>query len=275
MEENVKSTEDAMPREENVESNDDTHESDEIPFGPFDDEHDDAAEPLSFEDNECPSKIIHPSVVHPSVVHPSVVHPSIVVGPSGSFERLSSSKRSAGSKRKHASETKHISKNTRPSAHKPAHTPKVTRLAKLDSAKRIAPAIEYESANTAKRSLAAVFASAKRGAPSAELKAARAAKRARKIKARVEKSLRMLKPSDRASRVLSDPENHAIKRMRQDDKMEFTAIAEYLNKERAQRGEPQIMTAASVYSRFVRNCPRIAAAQGETGFDTKDCRTHC
>lgn len=265
MEENVESTEDDIPREENVESNDETHESDEIPFGPFDDEDDDNAEPLSFEDSERPSKIIRPSVVHPS----------IVVRPSGSFERLSSSKRSASSKRKHASETKHISKNTRPSAHKPAHTPKGTRLAKLGSAKRIAPAIEYDSASTAKRALPAVFASAKRRAPSAELKAARAAKRARKIKARVEESLMMLKPSDRASRVLSDPENHAIKRMRQDDSMEFTAIAAHLNKERAERGEPQTMTAASVYSRFVRNCPRIAAAQGETGFDTKDCRTPC
>lgn len=255
MEENVESTEDVIRREENVESNEDALKSEELPSGPFDDDKDDDdGEPLSFEGNECPSKIIRPS---------------LVMRPSGSVEHLSSSKH------KHASEIKHISKNTRPSANNPAHTPKGTRLAKLGSAKRLAPAIEYKSASTAKRTLPVVFASAKRSAPSVELKSARAAKRARKIKARVEESLMMLKPSGRTSKVLSDPENHAIKRMRQDDNMEFTAIAEHLNKERAERGEPQIMTAASVYSRFVRNCPRIAAAQGETGFDTKDCRTPC
>ncbi|KAJ4289111.1 hypothetical protein N0V90_011453 [Kalmusia sp. IMI 367209] len=98
-------------------------------------------------------------------------------------------------------------------------------------------------------------------------------RRARAIKFEVSKSLTILQPKTmrpRNRQVEEDPENQAIKKMRQDDGMGWDAIASYLNEERLKRGEPAILTTAAVYSRFVRNAPRIAAAHGEIGFDPKD-----
>jgi hypothetical protein len=71
-------------------------------------------------------------------------------------------------------------------------------------------------------------------------------------------------------RVEDDPENALIKTLRQHHNMEWSAIANFLNEERLKRGEPANMTHPAVYSRFVRNAPRIAAKEGEVGFDPKD-----
>jgi hypothetical protein len=79
-------------------------------------------------------------------------------------------------------------------------------------------------------------------------------------------------PSPYAPRrhVEDDPENHLIKILRQDQSMGWDAIASHLNTLRLQRGEPGNLTAAAIYSRFVRNGPRVAAALGEVDFDPKD-----
>ncbi|KAF2684177.1 hypothetical protein K458DRAFT_477977 [Lentithecium fluviatile CBS 122367] len=98
-------------------------------------------------------------------------------------------------------------------------------------------------------------------------------KRARAIKAEISNSLSILQPKKPAGlrrRVEDDPENQLIKTLRQDHQMSWDAIANYLNEERLKRGEPANLTTPAVYSRFVRNGPRIASALGEVGFDPKD-----
>ncbi|KAH7128659.1 hypothetical protein B0J11DRAFT_484719 [Dendryphion nanum] len=70
--------------------------------------------------------------------------------------------------------------------------------------------------------------------------------------------------------VETDPENILIKTLRTEHSMDWTSIANYLNRERQKRGEPQTMTQPAVYSRFVRNAPKIAQVNGEVGFDVKD-----
>lgn len=99
-------------------------------------------------------------------------------------------------------------------------------------------------------------------------------KRARAMKADINTSLTFLKAKGRKPnihrRVEEDPENQLIKTLRQDHRMSWDAIASYLNEERLKRGEPGNLTTPAVYSRFVRNGPRIAAAMGEVGFDPKD-----
>jgi hypothetical protein len=52
--------------------------------------------------------------------------------------------------------------------------------------------------------------------------------------------------------------------------MSWEAIATHLNTARLQRGEPGNLSAAAIYSRFVRNGPRVAAALGQVDFDPKD-----
>jgi len=52
--------------------------------------------------------------------------------------------------------------------------------------------------------------------------------------------------------------------------MTWQVIVNYLNLKRLERGEPGNLTSQAVYSRFVRNSPRVAAALGEVGFDPKD-----
>lgn len=68
----------------------------------------------------------------------------------------------------------------------------------------------------------------------------------------------------RRSPVEQDPENHEIKRLRMEERLSWTAIAQILNDERIKHGGEPTHTEASVYSRFVRNGPRIAQMQGET-----------
>ena len=70
--------------------------------------------------------------------------------------------------------------------------------------------------------------------------------------------------------VEEDHENILIKDLRTQHSMDWTAIAAYLNEERVKRGDPPTMTSPAVYSRFVRNAPKIAAANGQIGFDPKD-----
>ncbi|KAK7184494.1 hypothetical protein PSPO01_09528 [Paraphaeosphaeria sporulosa] len=70
--------------------------------------------------------------------------------------------------------------------------------------------------------------------------------------------------------VEMDPDNQAIKEMRQEHSMTWEAIVVELNKKRLERGEPQTWTPAAVYSRFVRSAPRIVAAKGEYGFRAQD-----
>ncbi|KAF2193095.1 hypothetical protein K469DRAFT_552326 [Zopfia rhizophila CBS 207.26] len=96
---------------------------------------------------------------------------------------------------------------------------------------------------------------------------------ARALKAKLETSgtaLKSAKKSVSRKKVEEDPENHIIKTLRTEHQMEWGAIANYLNEERIKRGEPPSMTQPAVYSRFVRNAPRIARANGEVGFDPKD-----
>jgi hypothetical protein len=73
----------------------------------------------------------------------------------------------------------------------------------------------------------------------------------------------------RRLKVEDDPENILIKELRTKHDMGWPAIADYLNEKRRERGEPQTMTHSAVYSRFVRNAPRVAAANGEQKFDPK------
>lgn len=66
-------------------------------------------------------------------------------------------------------------------------------------------------------------------------------------------------------RVLAehDPENHEIKRLRQQEKLKWGVMAEILNKKRVAAGKLPSLTDNAVYSRYARNGPRIAAANGE------------
>ncbi len=59
-----------------------------------------------------------------------------------------------------------------------------------------------------------------------------------------------------------DPENHEIKRLREEG-YKWSEIAERLNKQRVAAGKVPGLTDNAVYSRYTRNAPRIAAAQGE------------
>jgi hypothetical protein len=70
--------------------------------------------------------------------------------------------------------------------------------------------------------------------------------------------------------VEHDPENILIMELHVEHKMSWMAIANYLNEQRLERGEPATFTQAAVYSRYIRNSPRIAANQGIVDFDPKD-----
>lgn len=100
-------------------------------------------------------------------------------------------------------------------------------------------------------------------------------KRARKIKDDISGNMLYILASKatrvRGRTVEEDPDNQLIKVMRQEHSMTWDAIVMELNKQRLERGEAQTWTAAAVYSRFVRNAPRIAAAKGEYGFRPQDC----
>jgi hypothetical protein len=108
---------------------------------------------------------------------------------------------------------------------------------------------------------------------SASLSAFDGLQRARAMKADINTAFIIRQPKKSVTsrcRVEEDPINHLIKTLRQDHQMGWDAIATYLNEERLKRGEPGGFTSPAVYSRFVRNGPRIAALNGEVGFDPKD-----
>lgn len=99
-------------------------------------------------------------------------------------------------------------------------------------------------------------------------------KRAKVTKAEIETNISVLVSQDKKTstrpNVEEDPENILIKTLRQDQKLPWSEIASHLNQERLTRGEAATLTHTAVYSRFVRNAPRIATSVGEIGFDPKD-----
>ena len=60
-----------------------------------------------------------------------------------------------------------------------------------------------------------------------------------------------------------DPENREIYRLRQECHLEFHEIANILSRKRAKTGQKTKMTSNAVYSRYKRNGPLIAAADGK------------
>lgn len=99
-------------------------------------------------------------------------------------------------------------------------------------------------------------------------------KRARAIKSEIENNISVLMSQDKKTSTRrndkEDPENIIIKTLRQEQKLTWNEIANYLNQERLNKGEAATFTDAAVYSRFVRNAPRIATSVGEIGFDPRD-----
>lgn len=99
-------------------------------------------------------------------------------------------------------------------------------------------------------------------------------KHARAIKAKVNNNISVVKPPEEQTltrpKIEEDEENQIIKSLRDDEKMKWTEITNYLNEERRKRGEAPIFTNNAVYSRYVRLTPKVATTVGEIGFDTKD-----
>jgi hypothetical protein len=99
-------------------------------------------------------------------------------------------------------------------------------------------------------------------------------KRARAIKAEIKNNIPVLQSPDKATgpkrNVEEDPENDLIKTLRDEQNMKWTDIANFLNQERRNRGEPAIWTSNAVYCRFVISAPRVAVPISEIGFDPKD-----
>jgi hypothetical protein len=99
-------------------------------------------------------------------------------------------------------------------------------------------------------------------------------KRARSLKGEVSNNISVLMPEDQKTdtrrNVEEDPESIIIKTLRQDQNLSWNEIANYLNQGRRNKGEAANFTDAAVYSRYVRNAPRIATPIGEIGFDPKD-----
>lgn len=76
------------------------------------------------------------------------------------------------------------------------------------------------------------------------------------------------KPSSSGSRMYKpaaehDPENHIIKKLRDDEGLKWGEIAELLNEKRIKAGRVPNFTDNAIYSRYFRNAPRIAALNGE------------
>lgn len=69
-----------------------------------------------------------------------------------------------------------------------------------------------------------------------------------------------------------DPENHEIKRLREKG-YKWSEIAHKVNRQRVAVGKFPGLTDNAVYSRYTRNAPRIAAAQGEV-WDPKTVGPH-
>ena len=70
-------------------------------------------------------------------------------------------------------------------------------------------------------------------------------------------------------KVENDPENRMIKKFREQG-YHWGVIAQLLDQERINTGGNPGWTAAAVYSRFVRNAPKIAEADGQQHFDVRD-----
>jgi hypothetical protein len=92
--------------------------------------------------------------------------------------------------------------------------------------------------------------------------------KARAMKMSLELGLYTPDFSSKRHGVEQDPENHMINRLRCDEHYAWGVIAEILNGERIKQGGNPTLTSAAIYSRFVRNAPRIAQMQGEI-FDPK------
>jgi hypothetical protein len=99
-------------------------------------------------------------------------------------------------------------------------------------------------------------------------------KHARDIKAEIENNISVLKPPQiqKSTRLefAKDPENVLIKTLREEQKMGWKDIANFLNQERRNRDEVADFTPSAVYSRFIMSATQIATSIGEIGFDPKD-----
>jgi hypothetical protein len=99
-------------------------------------------------------------------------------------------------------------------------------------------------------------------------------KRARAIKTEIQNNISVLLPQDKKAstrrNVEEDPENITIKTLRTEQKMSWKDIADFLNKERCNKGEAATFTESAVYGRFVQVAYPIATSVGEIGFHPKD-----
>jgi transcriptional regulator NrdR family protein len=99
-------------------------------------------------------------------------------------------------------------------------------------------------------------------------------KRARAMKADIKNNMSVLQHRDKKictrRHIEDDQENQVIKTLRQEQKMSWNDIANDLNQKRRNHGDVANFTDAAIYSRFVRNIPRIATPVSEIGFDPKD-----
>ena len=69
-------------------------------------------------------------------------------------------------------------------------------------------------------------------------------------------------PSGKRLTGENDPENREILRLRQEEDLEFEAIARILNEQRVKKGTSPHLTPNAIYSRYKRNGPLIAASEG-------------
>lgn len=70
-------------------------------------------------------------------------------------------------------------------------------------------------------------------------------------------------PSGKRLTGENDPENREIMRLRQEDNLDFDEIARVMNKNRVKVHLPATFTPNAIYSRYKRNGPLIAAADGK------------
>ena len=73
-------------------------------------------------------------------------------------------------------------------------------------------------------------------------------------------------PRQRKPLAEHDPENHAVKRLREAEHLSWAEIAARLNDARIAAGRVPGLTDNAIYSRYARNAPRIAAANNETAW---------
>jgi hypothetical protein len=99
-------------------------------------------------------------------------------------------------------------------------------------------------------------------------------KHARAKKAEIVNNISVLKPLEKQTttrhEVTKDPENALIKTLREEQKMDWKDISNFLNQERHNRNEAADFTPSAVYSRFIMSATQTATSIGEIGFDPKD-----